>query len=122
MGHVVEVFLGGARGVVEHDAVEVAHAGHHLHGVAEGAVPHDAEGGVQAERSPYKLSRRLGPYSSRFMVYWVRDMIGLTTVMVSTETIKGSEVRYRESEREYSFHSCAKRVCWPANEEWLSTK
>lgn len=40
--HLMEILLGGARRVVEHDAVEVAHADHHLHGVAEGAVPHNA--------------------------------------------------------------------------------
>lgn len=91
--HVVEVFLGGARGVVEHDAVEVAHADHHLHGVAEGAVPRDAEGGVEGEGAPDKLSRRLEAYPSCFMGCWESVVAGLTTVMVSTETMKGSEVR-----------------------------
>lgn len=32
-----------------------------------------------------------------------------TTVMVSTLSMKGSDVKYLESERVYSFQSCAKR-------------
>lgn len=34
-----------------------------------------------------------------------------TTVMLSTLNMKGSEVRYRESERAYSFQSCANKFC-----------
>jgi hypothetical protein len=33
----------------------------------------------------------------------------LTAVTVSMHRTKGSEVRYRESERAYSFHSCPNR-------------
>jgi hypothetical protein len=34
-----------------------------------------------------------------------------TTVILSTLSMNGSEVRYRESERAYSFQSWAKRFC-----------
>lgn len=56
VGHAAEVLLGGAGGVVEEHAVEVAHADHHLHGVAERAVARDAEGRAEAEGPPDELS------------------------------------------------------------------
>ena len=46
----------------------------------------------------------------------------LTTVILSTLSMKKSEVRYRESESAYSFHSCAKSDCEDAIVSWLSTK
>ncbi len=46
----------------------------------------------------------------------------LTAVTVSMHRTKGSEVRYRESESEYSFHSCPKRSCAPPMRVWLRAK
>ena len=46
----------------------------------------------------------------------------LTTVILSTLSMKKSEVRYRESESAYSFHSCAKSDCEDAIVSWLRTK
>lgn len=45
-----------------------------------------------------------------------------TAVTPSIQNRNASEVRYRESEREYSFHSCEKRDCSPARVLWLTTK
>ena len=47
---------------------------------------------------------------------------GRTAVMDSIQSMKGSDVMYRESERAYSFHSWAKRPCDLGIEAWLKTK
>lgn len=43
-------------------------------------------------------------------------------MIVSTQIMKGSEVRYLESERAYSFHSWANRSLEPARLAWFMTK
>lgn len=43
-------------------------------------------------------------------------------MMLSTLSMKKSEVRYRESDSAYSFHSCAKRDCEDAIVSWFRTK
>lgn len=45
-----------------------------------------------------------------------------TTVMLSTLSMNGSDVRYRESDRAYSFQSWANRFCDEATVAWLKTK
>ena len=45
-----------------------------------------------------------------------------TAVIASMATRNESEVKYRESEREYSFHSWPKSSWEPARETWLTTK
>jgi hypothetical protein len=42
--------------------------------------------------------------------------------MASTQIMKGSEVRYLESDREYSFHSWANRSSELAILAWFRTK
>lgn len=46
----------------------------------------------------------------------------LTAVIVSMHRTKGSDVRYLESAREYSFHSCPNRSCAGAIRVWLKAK
>lgn len=48
-------------------------------------------------------------------------MFQLTAVMVSTLIVKTSWVKYRESERAYSFHSWAKSVDMPVS-SWRYTR
>lgn len=55
VSHAAEDLLGGAGGVVQHHPVEVAHADHHLHGVAERAFPDDADGREEAKGAPDEL-------------------------------------------------------------------
>jgi hypothetical protein len=50
---------------------------------------------------------RLVILARRSARFYVDDGCPLTTVIVSTQTVNTSDVRYRESESEYSFHSCA---------------
>jgi hypothetical protein len=45
-----------------------------------------------------------------------------TAVMVSMQSTKGSEVKYRESERAYSFHSWPKRSFAEPMRVWFSMK
>ena len=42
--------------------------------------------------------------------------------MASTHSVKGSDVKYRESDKAYSFHTWASRDCEDARREWLRTK
>lgn len=46
----------------------------------------------------------------------------LTTVMVSIHRTIGSEVKYRESDSEYSFHNCPNKSWAGAICVWLMTK
>ena len=45
-----------------------------------------------------------------------------TAVTVSIHRTNGSEVRYLESENEYSFHNCPNRSCLPGMFAWLKAK
>ena len=45
-----------------------------------------------------------------------------TAVTVSIHKTNGSEVRYLESENEYSFHNCPKKSCFPGMLAWLKAK
>ena len=45
-----------------------------------------------------------------------------TAVTVSIHKTNGSEVRYLESENEYSFHNCPNRSCLPGMFAWLKAK
>ena len=45
-----------------------------------------------------------------------------TAVTVSMHKTNGSEVRYLESEKEYSFHSWPNRSCLPGMFAWLKAK
>ena len=45
-----------------------------------------------------------------------------TAVTVSMHKTKDSEVRYLESENEYSFHNCPNRSCLPGMFAWLKAK
>ena len=47
---------------------------------------------------------------------------GHTAVTVSMHKTNGSEVKYLESEKEYSFHSCPNRSCLPGMFAWLKAK
>ncbi len=47
---------------------------------------------------------------------------GRTAVTVSMHKTKDSEVKYLESENEYSFHSCPNRSCLPGRFAWLKAK
>jgi hypothetical protein len=50
------------------------------------------------------------------------DVDAHTAVTASIEIKNASEVKYRESESEYSFHSWEKRAWPPARVRWLMTK
>ena len=45
-----------------------------------------------------------------------------TAVTVSIHKTNDSEVRYLESENEYSFHNCPNRSCLPGMFAWLYAK
>lgn len=45
-----------------------------------------------------------------------------TAVTVSMHKTKDSEVKYLESENEYSFHNCPNRSCLPGMFAWLKAK
>ena len=45
-----------------------------------------------------------------------------TAVTVSMHRTNDSEVKYLESEKEYSFHSCPNRSCLPGMLAWLKAK
>ena len=45
-----------------------------------------------------------------------------TAVTVSMHKTNDSEVKYLESENEYSFHSCPNRSCLPGRFAWLKAK
>ena len=47
---------------------------------------------------------------------------GRTAVTVSMRRTKDSEVKYLESENEYSFHNCPNRSCLPGILAWLKAK
>src|SRR5687767_7489703 len=95
-----------ARGVVQDVAVELAEGDNGLEGVAERVVGCDETGREERERAPERLS----------MVSKVLELPKsqrrLTAVMVSMQSTNASWVKYRESDSEYSFHSCPKRSCW----------
>jgi hypothetical protein len=46
----------------------------------------------------------------------------LTTVTLSTLSMKKSDIRYRESESAYSFHNCARSDCDDAIVVWFKMK
>lgn len=102
--------LGPGGGVVEGHAVEVRRADDHGEAVAGGRAGERGRKRQPAERAPDELrSRRQRSCSPRR-----REGALLTTVAVSTQTVKTSDVMYRESPSAYSFHSCAAIVCCPA--------
>lgn len=45
-----------------------------------------------------------------------------TAVTVSMHKTNASEVKYLESEKEYSFHNCPNRSCLPGMVAWLKAK
>lgn len=45
-----------------------------------------------------------------------------TAVTVSMQRTNDSDVKYLESENEYSFHNCPKRSCLPGILAWLKAK
>ena len=50
------------------------------------------------------------------------DNLERTAVTVSIHRTNDSEVRYLESEKEYSFHNCPNRSCLPGMLAWLKAK
>lgn len=76
----------------------------------------NAEDDGQAEGSPYQLLFvSMYPACSHLEALQSSGDV-LTTVRDSMHSINGSEVMYLESERAYSFHNCANRLCDAARE------
>lgn len=71
---------------------------------------------VKNERGPHKILQETGQ-----PVKWQLSSkaLQLTAVMVSMHNTKGSEVKYLESDKLYSFHSCPKRSCRLPMRVWL---
>lgn len=77
------------------------------------------------------VAKHSGPHTVCVVVSLVSDGIYTlnlwievrrTAVIVSTQIMKGSEVKYLESDSAYSFHSWAKRLLELARLSWLMTK
>jgi hypothetical protein len=80
----------------------------------------DGEDGKERQRTPSKLARQRSVWYDYSRMH-ITDPIACgkkerqrTTVMVSTQTVNVSSVRYRLSDSVYSFHSCANSVFRPA--------
>ena len=122
MRDAAEAVLRPAGEVVQRHAVQVRGANDGLAGVAGARAGDDGGEGEPAERSPGELRGRRWSVSCWLGLRGGKGGEGgggggreaRTTVMVSTQTVKTSEVRYRESEIAYSFQSWANRVFMPA--------
>ncbi len=83
----------------------------------------DVPGNKKGERAPKELDRV--EMSVTIQAWESGNPNGaesLTAVTVSMQSTNGSEVKYRESESEYSFHNCPKRSCAPPMRVWLIEK
>lgn len=88
----------------------MCHAHNDLEGIAQATGAGDGNGRCKAEWSPNSLKMsRLGDRRNDEYA-----QVALTTVMASTQSMKGSDVKYRESDSAYSFHSWANKSCEPA--------
>jgi hypothetical protein len=76
-----------------------------LQWILDGRAPDYGDCYCKAKRTPYQLKNWLVTESLNM------DVTEPTTVIDSTHSIKGSDVKYRESESAYSFHNCPKRLC-----------
>lgn len=107
-----------AGGVIENDAVELAVRDDDLEGVAKGVVAGYHVGDYITEGSPEELIDLVSRCNGRvggFLVFKRLRYIGRqlgqarkserTAVIVSMQRTNASCVRYRESERAYSFQS-----------------
>ena len=109
-----------AGGIVQDDTVELAGGDDDLKWVAEWVAGGDHGCNDEAEWSPHELGRRSAYVSSgRRSRCQARQ---LTAVMVSMQSTNGSEVRYLESEKAYSFHSWPNRSCFGPIDLWLTEK
>jgi hypothetical protein len=101
---VVEVECVGS--IVEDEAVNLSHANDDLERVAERMRSRDHSCYDEAKRAPGELQTSIRIKCGRAG----EGMMEIrTAVTVSMHSTKGSEVRYRESDNAYSFHSCPKR-------------
>lgn len=133
MGQPREVGLAQAGAVVQRDAVQVRDADDDAERVPRGAAPDDGHGVGEAEGAPDELrhNARMDQHAERIDAgrtfafrLWgeKKKKTRLTAVMVSMLSMKKSDVRYRESDSAYSFHSCASTFCDDAMVAWLRTK
>jgi hypothetical protein len=94
----------------------VSRANDELQRVARRRSREDGEDGKERQRTPSKLARQRSVRCDYRCTY-IR-LVPLdgprTTVMLSTQTVNVSSVRYRLSDSVYSFHSCANSVFRPA--------
>lgn len=91
--------------IVEHIAVELAERDDELEGVAQGMIVGDQAGGDEGAGPPESLQTAVSVMAGS------DEGRRLTAVTVSMQSTKASCVRYRESLRLYSFHSCPNRSC-----------
>lgn len=108
-----------ASAIVQRDSEEMADAHDQLKRVPKPTPANDAHYNNSTQRSPEELS--LGQLCSQGHVVRSCGSLGpngclLTTVIVSIQSMNASDVMYLESDRAYSFHSCANKSCRPASE------
>ena len=95
-----------AGSIVENETVDLADTDNDLERVSQRMRSCDKGCDNEAERSPCELC---APILSALLSYCKERprVIGTqTAVTVSMHSTNGSEVKYRESERAYSFHNC----------------
>lgn len=96
------VMVEHACGIVEDEPVNLPNANNDLQGMAKSMLSGDEGSDNKAQRPPGELY--CGICQFRCFAHcrrgWAR-----TAVTVSMHSTNGSEVRYRESEKAYSFHS-----------------
>jgi hypothetical protein len=110
------------RGVVESIAVDLAERDDYLQRMAHGMLGGNASGCEKAERAPAELlSPALCQLTDESNVLEPEIEVP-TAVTASIHTRNASDLRYLESEREYSFHSSPKRSLLPAIVAWWRTK
>ena len=97
----IDIFDSACR-VIQGHAVKVSQAHDDLKWVAEAAPSYNADHSGPGQRSPSSLEHLSHDEASGEIMY-------PTTVIASTLRTKGSDVKYRESDKAYSFHNCAKR-------------
>jgi hypothetical protein len=113
----VDILVKQAGRIIQHVAVQMAHAHNDLDWVAQRMPGCGQVCNNKAQWSPQELCG-----NQRWILLVLYIVVGLTTVIVSIHNTNVSEVIYRESDRAYSFHSCPKRSWAEAIWLWWTIK
>ena len=105
------VMIEHAGSVIKNVPIYLTKGDNRLKRITEGMLGRDHQRNAEGQGAPaYLYSQLVSKKHNRLnWAFWWH----FTAVTVSMHSTKGSDVKYLESDQEYSFHICPKRSCLP---------